>query len=78
MSQRKPPEISPDVFPFLLAGFGLWCAYDGWLSVSPKMQEHLLFNRVAGAALLVWALLDFRRLRRRGGDSAAPSSDHRF
>ena len=28
----KPPEISPYVFPVLLAAFGLWCFYDGWLT----------------------------------------------
>lgn len=71
MSQRKRPEISPYVFPVLLAGFGLWCVYDGWLSASPEIQKHLLFNRVTGAVLSVWALVDFRRLRRRERASAA-------
>ncbi|MHB8766572.1 MAG: hypothetical protein ACYDA8_19855 [Deferrisomatales bacterium] len=62
---RKPPEISPYVFPALLAGFGLWCFYDGWITTNPEMQEHLLFNRIASAILLPWAGWDYWRVRRR-------------
>ena len=49
MSDRKPapPQISPYVFPAILAGFGLWCAYDGWLTADPEMLKHQLFNRIA-------------------------------
>lgn len=62
---RKPPEISPYVFPVLLAGFGLWCVYDGWFTTDPDMLEHTLFNRVTAAVLLPWAAYDFYRVRRR-------------
>ncbi|WP_028585991.1 hypothetical protein [Desulfogranum mediterraneum] len=62
--KKQPPEISPYVFPFILACFGLWCFYDGWLSSAPEMQEHLLFNRIASAVLLPWALIDFYRTRK--------------
>lgn len=61
----KPPEIGPFVFPAILAFFGLWCLYDGWLSTDPNMQEHLLFNRIAGGILLPWAVIDFIRTRKR-------------
>ncbi len=78
-SQR--PEISPYVFPVLLAAFGLWCFWDGWLTSDPAMQEHALFNRVASAVLLPWALWDFLKVRKRernadpGGDNhGAPGS----
>ena len=63
--ETKRPEISPYVFPVLLAGFGLWCFYDGWLSSNPAMAEHATFNRIASAALLPWALWDYLRVRRR-------------
>ncbi len=59
------PEISPYVFPVLLAGFGLWCFWDGWISTNPAMQEHALFNRIGSAVLLPWALWDFLRVRKR-------------
>lgn len=68
---RKPPEISPYVFPALLAGFGLWCFYDGWITSSPEMQDHLLFNRIGSGVLLPWALWDFLRQRRRQRSSSA-------
>ena len=57
----KPPEISPFVFPVILAAMGIWCLYDGFFSTNPEMQEHLLFNRVLGGVLLPWALIDFYR-----------------
>jgi len=60
-----PPQISPYVFPVLLAGFGLWCFYDGWLTGDPEMLKHQLFNRIASGVLLTWAILDFIRTRKR-------------
>jgi hypothetical protein len=67
MSDHKhspPPQISPYVFPVLLAGFGLWCFYDGWITTDPEMLKHQLFNRIASGVLLLWAVLDFIRTRR--------------
>ena len=55
MTENKPPappQINPYVFPVLLAGFGLWCFYDGFLSSNPDMQKHLAFNRIAGAQVI--------------------------
>lgn len=63
--RRAPPEISPYVLTALLAGFGFWCFYDGWLNADPKMQEHLLFNRILSLVLLPWAAVDFVRTRKR-------------
>ncbi len=60
----KPPEISPYVFPVLLAGFGLWCFYDGWLTTNVEMLEHQLFNRVVSGILLPWAGYDFLKVRK--------------
>ncbi|ADW17153.1 hypothetical protein Despr_0979 [Desulfobulbus propionicus DSM 2032] len=67
MSNRKPapPQISPYVFPVLLAGFGLWCFYDGWLTTDPEMMKHQLFNRIASGVLLLWAAIDFVRTHKR-------------
>ncbi len=62
--QPSPPQISPYVFPVLLAGFGLWCFYDGWISIDPDMMKHQTFNRIASGVLLLWAGLDFVRTRR--------------
>ncbi len=59
------PQIGPYVFPALLAIFGFWCFYDGWLTSDPGMQEHLILNRVASIILLPWALIDFIRTRRK-------------
>ena len=56
------PEISPYVFTALLTAFGLWCFYDGWLTVDPSMQEHYLINRIVSAVLLPWAGIDFWRV----------------
>ncbi|WP_448874750.1 hypothetical protein [Desulfobulbus propionicus] len=65
MSDNKPapPQISPYVFPILLLGFGLWCAYDGWLTTNPKMLEHQTFNRIASGVLLLWGSVDLYRTR---------------
>lgn len=57
----SPPEISPFLFPLVLAVLGLWCLYDGFFSSDPDMQEHLLFNQVTGCILAVWAAIDFYR-----------------
>ena len=62
--EKKPPEISPYLFPFLLAVFGLWCFYDGWLTTNPEMQEHALFNRVVSIVLLPWSVYDYLKVRR--------------
>jgi len=57
----QPPEIGPFVFPALLAIFGLWCFYDGWLTSDPEMKTHLLLNRIGSIILLPWAAIDFIR-----------------
>lgn len=72
--QPAPPEISPYLFPVILAFMGIWCFYDGWLSSNPDMQEHLLFNRVASGILLPWALIDFIRTRRFVAEDKAADS----
>lgn len=64
--QAAPPEINPYLFPVILAVLGAWCFYDGWLTSSPEMQEHFMFNRVVSVVLLPWALLDFVRTLRAG------------
>lgn len=86
--QAKPPEISPFVFPAILAFFGIWCLYDGWLTADPEMQKHLLFNRIAGGILVPWAIIDFIRtwkkeqkykkdsLERKNRDSPPPSAEN--
>ncbi len=61
-SDDQAPQISPYVFTVLLAGFGLWTFYDGWLTTDPSMQEHYLINRVVSAVLLPWAGIDFWRV----------------
>lgn len=59
MTEHKPPQISPYLFPVGLFCFGLWFFYDGWISTNPDMQKHLMFNRVGSAILLPWAAYDF-------------------
>ncbi len=77
MTEKKasaPPPVSPYLFPLILAGFGLWCLYDGWISTDLEMQKHLLFNRIASVVLLVWAAADFYRTRKRElAERAEPS-----
>lgn len=70
-------EVGPYVFPSLLAIFGLWCFYDGWLTSDPKMQEYLMLNRIGSVILLPWALIDFLRTRRinKAESVAAASSE---
>lgn len=77
MSEQKaaPPQISPYVFPVLLAGFGLWCFYDGWISADPEMMKHQLFNRIASGVLLLWAVIDFIRTHKREKAYAAEQHD---
>ena len=60
----KPPTMNPYIFTVLLACFGLWCFYDGWISIDPAMQEHALFNRVLSAILLPWSFYDFFKIRK--------------
>jgi len=62
--RKKPPEISPYLFPLLLAGFGIWCCYDGWFTTDPDMLEHIWFNRSAAFVLLPWAIYDFLKVRK--------------
>lgn len=64
MTEKKPPQISPFLFPIGLFCFGLWFFYDGWISADPAMQEHLLFNRIGSAIMLPWAVFDFIRTRK--------------
>jgi len=63
-ARPRPPEVSPYLFPVLLAAFGLWCFYDGWLTTDPEMLEHALFNRVASGIMLPWAAYDFWKVRK--------------
>ena len=63
-SETKQSELSPYVFTILLAAFGLWCFYDGWLTTDPDMQKHALINQVISLILLPWALIDFWRVRK--------------
>ncbi len=68
MTKKKlppPPQISPYLFPVVLAAFGLWCFYDGWLTTDPEMQQYALFNQIASAILIPWAIIDFLRTRKR-------------
>jgi hypothetical protein len=65
MTEQKPPQISPYLFPFGLFCFGLWFFYDGWITTNPDMLEHLMFNRVGSVILLGWAAVDFVRTRKR-------------
>ncbi len=62
---RKPPEISPYLLTWILAGLGLWCLYDGFLSTDPGMQSYAWFNRIAGVLLSAAAVVDFRRMRKK-------------
>lgn len=59
-----PPAMNPYIFTFLLAFFGGWCFYDGWLTTDPDMLEHAFFNRVLCIVLLPWSVYDFYKLRK--------------
>lgn len=78
MSDRRPapPQLSPYVFPAILAGFGIWCAYDGWLTDNSEMLQHQLFNRIAAGVLLLWAVLDVLRTRKREKAEAQAEPKH--
>lgn len=68
MSHKKinePPEISPYLFPIILAAIGVWCFYDGFITTDVEMQKHQLFNRVAAGILIPWSIVDFIRTRRK-------------
>jgi len=62
--QASPPDISPYLFPVILAIMGAWCFYDGWLTTDPEMLEHATFNRVVSGLLLPWAIYDFIKTRK--------------
>jgi succinate-acetate transporter protein len=67
-----PPRMNPYIFTILLAGFGLWCFWDGWITTDPEMLEHATFNRVLSIILIGWAVYDFFKLKKKqkaGGDS---------
>ena len=55
-------ELNPYIFTILLAGFGIWCFYDGWLN--PTTEKYLLFNRIASIVLILWSVYDFRKVRK--------------
>jgi len=75
-NKPAPPEIGPYVFPTLLALFGAWCFYDGWITSSADMQEHVLFNRIGSVVLLSWALIDFIRTRRAEKEQESAPSEN--
>ena len=56
--------MNPYIFTVLLAFFGLWCFYDGWLTSDPDMQKHALFNQVLSIILLPWSVYDFFKIRK--------------
>lgn len=60
----KPPGMNPYIFTLLLAFFGLWCFYDGWVTSDPDMLKHALFNRVLSMVLLPWSVYDFFKIRK--------------
>jgi hypothetical protein len=62
---KRPPEVSPYLLTVILAGLGLWCIYDGWFTSDPEMQQHVWFNRIVGTVLSAWAVIDYRRMRRK-------------
>jgi hypothetical protein len=63
--RKKPPEMSPYLFTVLLAGFGIWCVYDGWFTTDVEMQKHIWFNRTLGPILLGWSIWDYFRMRKK-------------
>ena len=62
--KHKPPEINPYIFPILLALFGIWCFYDGWITSDPEMIKHSLFNRIASGIMLPWSVYDFIKVKK--------------
>jgi hypothetical protein len=53
--QAPTPFDHPLFLPVLLSGLTLWFGYDGFINQDPDMLEHLTFNRVGFAVLLVAA-----------------------
>ena len=64
--QKKPapPRLNPYVVTVLLVAFGLWCAWDGWVTTNPDKLEHATFNKVLSCILLPLAVWDFFKLRK--------------
>jgi hypothetical protein len=54
--QAPTPFDHPLFMPVLLGGLMFWFGYDGWLNDDPDMAEHITFNRVGFAVLLVGAI----------------------
>lgn len=73
-NKPAPPELSPFLFPVILAVMGVWFFYDGWLSTEPDMQDHLMFNRVGSVILIPWAIVDFFRTWRKEKEHKAQSA----
>ena len=61
----KLPGINPYIFTLLLAAFGLWCFYDGWINKNPEMLKHLWFNRTLSLILLPWSIFDFFNVKKK-------------
>jgi hypothetical protein len=72
---RKPPEISPWLLTWVLAGFGAWCLYDGFITTDPGMQKYLWFNRVTGILLSGAAVVDYLRMRKKMAVKASSQKD---
>ena len=71
----RPPAMNPYIFTLLLAFFGVWCFYDGWLTTDPDMLEHALFNRVLSVVLLPWSVYDFYKLRKSSRKNPEPKPE---
>ena len=72
-AERRPPEISPYVVSVLLAGFGLWCFYDGWISSAPARGGPPVAGRARqGAGARGPRAADPRTADPRGGDGTLP------
>jgi hypothetical protein len=54
--ETSSPFDHPAFLPVLLWGMAVWFGYDGWFNQSPDMLEHVTFNRVGFAILVVLAL----------------------
>jgi hypothetical protein len=71
--EPRNPFDNPYFLPMLLAGFALWCGWDGFLS--DKFLERpgtLWFNRIA--FLLLGSISGWMTMRARR-DASAPKSD---
>ncbi len=70
------PFDHPLFLPVILAGLTLWFGYDGFLNQDADMREHLTFNRVGFAILIVltgW--YGYRGLREFREEQAERSSE---